>query len=515
MDSRVSSQDLQGVPLYTANQVRQIDRLAIEFDGEGQQGKAGYDLMIQAGEAAFGTLLTRWPDVRQLLILCGKGNNGGDGFVMARLARQHKMDVQLALLGDVADLKGEAKQAAQDALAEGIEVCDVSQLIWPKDTDTVVVDALLGTGLESDVSAHYKELIEQANNSGLPILAIDVPSGINATTGQKHGTAIVADATVTMIAHKQGLFTSDGPVHAGQVSLASLSVAPEVRESQVANCHLIRWQGFESQPFLAKRQLNAHKGLYGHVLIVGGDHGYGGAACLAAQAALRSGAGLVSVATRPEHIPAILARCPEVMVHGVNSGQDFQPLLDRADVIVIGPGLGQGHWGEQLLQQVMSVTTPVLVDADALNILAKGRIRHNLADRVSVMTPHPGEAGRLLGLENQDIQNDRFEAAKNLAEKFASSVVLKGLGSLIQTQRQTSICGDGNPGMASAGMGDVLSGIAGSLMAQNVNDLQQTLNTVVCASVCLHSAAADLAAKEGEYGLLASDVADSVRYLLK
>lgn len=248
---------------------------------------------------------------------------------------------------------------------------------------------------------------------------------------------------------------------------------------------------------------------------MGGDHGYGGAASLAAQAALRSGAGLVSVATRPEHIPAILARCPEAMVHGVNSGQDFQPLLDRADVIVIGPGLGQGHWGEQLLQQVMSVTTPVLVDADALNILAKGRISHNLANRLSVMTPHPGEAGRLLGLENHDIQNDRFDAAKKLAEQYASSVVLKGLGSLIQTQRQTSICGDGNPGMASAGMGDVLSGIAGSLMAQNVNDLQQTLNSVICASVCLHSAAADLAAREGEYGLLASDVADSVRYLLK
>lgn len=248
-----------GVPLYTANQVSQLDKLAIEFDG-GQQGKAGYDLMKQAGEAAFGTLLTRWASATQLLILCGKGNNGGDGFVMARLARQHKMDVQLVLLGDVADVKGEAKQAADDAIAEGLEVSAPDQLDWSRSDDTVVVDALLGTGLQSDVSANYEELIEQANNSGLPILAIDVPSGINATTGLKHGTAIMADATVTMIAYKQGLFTAEGPVHAGQVSLAALTVAPEVRESQEANSHLIRWKGFESQTFLAKRQLNAHKG---------------------------------------------------------------------------------------------------------------------------------------------------------------------------------------------------------------------------------------------------------------
>ena len=507
---------MKGVPLFTASQVRQIDRLAIEH-----HDVDGYGLMVQAGEAAFTSLLSRWPNVRQVLVLCGKGNNGGDGFVIARLAKQHNIEVQLAFIGNLADLKGEALQAAQDAIADGIEVLPASELIWPKEQDNVVVDALLGTGIQADVSGEFATLIEKANASGLPILAIDVPSGINATTGRKHGVAIRAAATVTMIAHKQGLFTADGPVYAGQVSLASLAVPRAVRESQQPNCQLIRWQALQNLEFLQARQLNAHKGLYGHVMIVGGDHGYGGAVSLAAQAALRSGAGLVSVATRPEHVSAILARCPEAMVHGVNGGNELQHLLERADVIVIGPGLGQGAWGEQLLQQVMKLTTPLVVDADALNILAKGRITHNLANRISMITPHPGEAGRLLGLENADIQADRFEAAKKLAEQFNSAVVLKGLGTVIQTQRQISICGDGNPGMASAGMGDVLSGIAGSLLAQNVNttngmpNLDQILNEVVCASVCLHSAAADLAARDGQFGLLASDVADSVRYLLK
>lgn len=508
--------DLKGVALFTASQVRQIDRLAIDH-----HDVDGYDLMVQAGEAAFTSLLSRWPHVRQLLVLCGKGNNGGDGFVIARLAKQHDIEVQLALIGNVADLQGEAQQAAEDAMADGIQVLGAKDLIWPKEQDNVIVDALLGTGIQSDVSGEFAQLIEKANGSGLPIMAIDVPSGINATTGHKHGVAIKADTTVTMIAYKQGLFTGDGPVYAGQVSLASLSVPRVVRESQEPNCQLIRWQSLQNLECLQARQLNAHKGLYGHVMIVGGDLGYGGAVSLAAQAALRSGAGLVSVATRPEHVSAILARCPEVMVHGVENGQDLQPLLERADVIVIGPGLGQSYWGEQLLQQVMKLTTPVVGDADALNILAKGKMGHNLADRVSMITPHPGEAGRLLGLENQDIQQDRFEAAKTLAEQYASAVVLKGLGTVIQTQRQISICGDGNPGMASAGMGDVLSGIAGSLMAQNVNNsngtpnLDQALHDIVCAAVCLHSAAADLAAKDGEFGLLASDVADSVRYLLK
>jgi NAD(P)H-hydrate epimerase len=226
------------------------------------------------------------------------------------------------------------------------------------------------------------------------------------------------------------------------------------------------------------------------------------------------------------------------MVHGVKSGQDLQMLLDRADAIVIGPGLGQSYWGEQLLQQVMAVHTPVMLDADALNILAKGRIKHNLAERISVLTPHPGEASRLLGLGSSEIQShinlNRFDVVKDLVNLYSSSVVLKGVGSLICTQVEegsdehlVSICNDGNAGMATGGMGDVLSGILGSLMAQSLNSKIQTpelteessfaaaLQELVVSAVCLHSAAADVAAKQGQAGLLGSDVINSIRGLLK
>ncbi len=287
------------------------------------------------------------------------------------------------------------------------------------------------------------------------------------------------------------------------------------------NAQQVSWQHFQNGPSFAKRTADCHKGHFGHVMIVGGDLGMGGAVSLAAAAALRSGAGLVSVATRPEHVSAILARHPEVMVHGVGSGQDLQPLLARAQVIVIGPGLGQSYWGEQLLQQVFALTTPVVLDADALHIMAKGRVAHNLAARVSVMTPHAGEAAHLLygnslaDGNRQKIQDERLTSVTQLAHKYSSSVVLKGMGSLICSEQQLSICGDGNPGMASAGMGDVLSGIMGSLLAQQVANLPQALHEVACAAVCLHSAAADEAAKEGQAGMVATDVIQQLRTLLR
>ncbi len=517
--SLVSVQNIQtqGVALFTAQQVKELDQLAIkQIDSE------GYELMEQAGEAAFMAILSQWPSVRQLLVLCGKGNNGGDGFVVARLAKQHEIEVQLVLTCQPSELTGFAKLAAQDTFAEGIQVVAQSDVQWPDVMDgCVIVDALLGTGLNTDVTGPIKQLIEKVNVSNLPVLAIDVPSGINATTGALQGVAIKARTTISMIAFKQGLFTGAGPAYAGQVRLAPLAVDKQVIQSQLPSSRLVNWQHLQKSPLFAKRALDSHKGHFGHVMIVGGDLGCGGAVTMAAGAALRSGAGLVSVATRPEHVTAILARHPEAMVHGVGSGQDLQPLLERADVIVIGPGLGQSYWGEQLLQQVMALTTPVVLDADALNILAKGRIAHNLTDRLSVMTPHPGEAARLLYVKEEaagntgEIQNDRFTSVTDLAQKYASCVVLKGLGSLICSDKKISICSDGNPGMASGGMGDVLTGIVGSLMAQNVLALKKDLHDVVSSSVCLHSAAADEAAKEGQAGMVASDVIEQIRGLLK
>jgi hydroxyethylthiazole kinase-like uncharacterized protein yjeF len=557
------------VALFSAAQAQQIDVLAIA------EAAGGYDLMKQAGEAVFQTVLTQWPSVRQLLILCGKGNNGGDGFVVATLAAQHGIAVQLVLTCDINELKGAAKQAAEDAFSLGLRVIKPADIKWPPQPDdcfldhcfvnngvvnagvvdgsvvnksvvnksvvnagvvdgsvvnksvvnksvvnkSVIIDALFGTGLASDIRAPVYALIEQTNAAKLPVVSVDIPSGINATSGALQGIAIRADITVTMIVYKQGLFSGAGPVYSGQVRLAPLSVTEHVLADLTPSSYLVNWQCLQKSHFFTQRARDAHKGHFGHVLIIGGDLGMGGAVILAAGAALRSGAGLVSVLTRPEHIGAILARHPEAMAHGIGGVQDVQPLLAQADVIVIGPGLGQGQWGEQLLQQVMAVSTPVVLDADALNILAKGQSRHNLAQRHSVLTPHPGEAARLLEVETAQIQADRLTATAHLAHRYTSSVVLKGLGSLVQTGLQVSICQNGNPGMASGGMGDVLSGIMGSVLAQQAAHLSGAMHELVSSSVCLHSAAADIAGKDcnGQdhlAGLLASDVVSTLRALL-
>jgi hydroxyethylthiazole kinase-like uncharacterized protein yjeF len=516
------------VALFSAEQAQKIDALAIA------EAADSYALMKQAGDAVFQTVLAQWPGVRQLLILCGKGNNGGDGFVVARLAAQHGIAVQLVLTCEINELKGAAKQAAEDAFALGLRVIKQADIKWPQQSDafvagesvigeSVVIDALFGTGLASDIRAPVFSLIEQVNAvksaAKLPVVSVDIPSGINATSGALHGIAIRADITVTMIVYKQGLFSGAGPVYSGQVRLAPLSVTDNVLANLTPSSHLVNWQCLQKSHFFAKRARDAHKGHFGHVLIAGGDLGMGGAVILAAGAALRSGAGLVSVLTRPEHVSAILARYPEAMVRGVSADQDVQSLLAQADVIVIGPGLGQGQWGEHLLQQVMALSTPVVLDADALNILAKGQMLHNLAQRHSVLTPHPGEAARLLTVETAEIQADRFTASAQLAQRYTSSVVLKGLGSVVQTGLQVSICQDGNPGMASGGMGDVLSGIMGSVLAQQAAHLPGAMHELVSSSVCLHSAAADIAGKDGTgqdhlAGLLASDVVTTLRALL-
>lgn len=519
-------QDLQGtpgygVPLYSAVQAQQIDKLAIE-----QYSVEGYDLMEQAGEAAFLTLLNQWPGVRRLLILCGKGNNGGDGFVVARFAAQYGCDVQLVLTCDLNELRGAARQAVEDAIGCGLSIMTPVEIDWNQlsqeaiEQDTVIIDALLGTGLTSDVRGPMVPLIEQMNAAALPVLAIDIPSGINATTGAVQGIAVCADVTLTMILYKQGLFTGAGPVHSGHVRLAPLSVADHILATHTPASYLVNWQSLQKNVIFAKkRPLDSHKGHFGHVLIIGGDLGYGGAAILATGAALRSGAGLVSVITRPEHVVAVLSRHPEAMVHGVNSADiclsHIETLMARADVIVVGPGLGQGRWGEQLLAQVMKLTCPVVLDADALNMLAEGRVKHNLSQRDSVLTPHPGEAARLLNLETIEIQKDRAAATTRLVDLYNSSVVLKGVGSLVQTDQLVTICNDGNPGMATGGMGDVLSGILGSLLAQHINHLPEVMSVLISSGVCLHSAAADIAAKEGQAGLLAGDVVENLRALLK
>lgn len=257
---------------------------------------------------------------------------------------------------------------------------------------------------------------------------------------------------------------------------------------------------------LPARPRDAHKGLFGHVLIVGGNFGMAGAVRLAGEAALRTGAGLVSVATQPEHVTVVASECPEIMAHGVENSNDLKPLLLKATVIVIGPGLGQTDWSKQLFETVFASPQPKVIDADGLNLLAQ----HPKKFEQWVLTPHPGEAGRLLNCEAKQIQADRISAIRELQATYGGVVVLKGAGSLICASNSLSICQSGNPGMASGGMGDVLSGVIGALLAQNFN-LQQAAEL----GVCLHACAGDMAAQQmGERGLIASDLMSYLHLLV-
>jgi NAD(P)H-hydrate epimerase len=264
------------------------------------------------------------------------------------------------------------------------------------------------------------------------------------------------------------------------------------------------------QCLLPPRERNAHKGLFGHVLVIGGDTGMGGAVALAAEAAARTGAGLTGVATQPAHVAAILARRPEIMVTGVTSGQALEPLLARPSLLVVGPGLGHSAWSEQMLQQATLCGLPLVLDADGLNLLAAGRVVREPRRDNWILTPHPAEAARLLGVTTADIQQDRSAAARALQQRYGGVIVLKGAGTLVcGPDGITGSCTGGNPGMASGGMGDVLAGIIGGLLAQGL-----TATDAASLGVCLHAEAADIAARQGERGLLASDLLAPLRSLV-
>ena len=491
--------------LYSAADTRVIDQTAID-----EWGLSGMELMERAGQGALATLRQYWPEARTLSVVCGSGNNGGDGYVVARLALELGCDVRAYPAVPPESLQGEARLAYERYRAGGGEILD----FIPEDFEAteILVDGLLGTGLDRDVSGPYAEIIEAINRyrargeqhdtNQRAVVALDIPSGLHADTGSRLGVAVKADLTVSFVALKRGLFTGDGPELAGMVILDDLSLPGAARQKVLPSARL--W--IPPIPPLPRRSLSGHKGLYGHVLVVGGDHGFSGAVRLAAEAAARVGAGLVSVATRTDHAIILNLTRPELMVHGVETAANLDALLERATVVAIGPGLGQSDWGLSLLERVLMTELPLVVDADALNLLVDSpHVRHNW-----VLTPHPGEAGRLLGVTNQEIQRDRFTAISSLQSRYGGTIVLKGSGTLIQTSDGIAdICGAGNPGMASGGMGDVLTGVIAGLIAQKIHPAEAAR-----LGVCLHAAAGDLAAKDGERGLLASDLLGKLRYLL-
>ncbi len=488
--------------LYSAAQTRALDAAAIEHGG-----LPGITLMARAAEAAFARLVRRWPAPAAIAVVCGGGNNGGDGYLIAALARKRGLPVTVFTVGDPARLSGDAASARQHALDEGVAVASWAAGCLPAGPGAVIVDALLGTGLGGPVRAAAAAVIDAINASGLPVLAVDIPSGLCADTGQVLGTAVRATATVTFIGRKRGLYTAAGPALAGDLEFDDLAVPAE---SFAAVPRAEAWELLSlvaEREALAPRPPQAHKGHFGNVLVIGGDHGMGGAALLAAEAALRAGAGLVRVATRGEHVPAFLARLPEAMVRAVPDVHELEPLLAASDLLVLGPGLGRGPWGEQLFARALASGLPAVIDADGLALLAAAG---DSWPAPAVLTPHPGEAGRLLGSDSRTVQSARFTAARDLAARYAATVVLKGNGSLVVGEDGSAgLCEAGNPGMATGGMGDVLAGLAGGLLAQGLSPAGAAR-----LAVCAHAAAADLAAADGQRGLLPSDLFAPLRRLL-
>ncbi len=487
--------------LYTAEQTRELDRIAIE-----EWGIPGIRLMKSAGRVVFEQISERWPG-SPLIIFCGAGNNGGDGYIVAALAAAKGLQVQLLQLAPPEKLRGDALKAFQFAETAGVEMVPFAECISLQ--TGVIVDAMLGTGFSGAVREPTAQAIHLINRSGLPVVAVDIPSGLSSDTGAAD-IVVEADLTCTFIGLKQGLFTGRGPAVCGELIYSDLGVPETVFAEQPAAAEILELD--ELMGHLPEREKDAHKGNFGHLLVIGGDCGFGGAALLAAEAALRSGAGLVSVCTRPEHVPALLARQPEIMAKGVVSGQELEPFLTAPTVLVVGPGLGQSPWSEQMLQKAIASGTPAVLDADALNLLSLGRIGRDADLSGCVLTPHPGEAARLLGISSAEVQANRFSAVRDLQHKFGCPVVLKGAGSLVCTgnDQAVAVCTTGNPGMASGGMGDVLSGIVGGLMAQNL-----TPRDALKLAVCLHGTAADRAAiSGGERGLLATDLMLPLRKLV-
>ncbi|MDH3690174.1 MAG: NAD(P)H-hydrate dehydratase [Gammaproteobacteria bacterium] len=478
--------------LFGAAQTRELDRLAIE-----DCGIAGASLMTTAGEAAFACVRRKWPQAKHITVVCGGGNNGGDGYVVAHAAKSAGMDCCVLALAE--PRSDDAKQMRRMVETDGIAVESFDAQLPSTD---VIVDGLFGTGLERAVSGQWARAIEAINAATAPVLALDIPSGIHADTGRVLGSAVRADLTVTFIGLKLGLFTGRGPEFVGEIRFENLGVPSQIYD--VVSPLAVRVTPQSLCRLVPRRARDAHKGHAGHVLVVGGDLGMPGAVRMAGAAAYRSGAGLVTVATQAAHAELVTAYTPELMVAAVDDCEALRQCAERCSAIAVGPGLGRNAWGQAMFAAATELNRPLVVDADALNLLADNPFsRDNW-----VLTPHPGEAARLLGSSTADVQADRRAAACAIIERYGGVCVLKGAGTLIASSSDNVyLCDRGNPGMASGGMGDVLSGVIIALIAQGLG-----LAEAARLGAWIHASAGDRGAQQGgELGLMATDLLRHIR----
>jgi len=501
--------------VLNAAQMREADRRTID-----DIGISSLVLMENAGRQTVAAMEAMYNDLaeRQVAVLCGRGNNGGDGFVVARTLLQRGVDVSVFLMGRVADVRGDARTNLEILGRLGLTVVEIGdsqawELHFSEVSDcTLIVDAIFGTGLNAPVSGLIESVIADVNASGIPVVAIDLPSGLSADSHEPIGPSVEASLTVTLAAPKLPLVLPPGETHAGDIVIADIGVPGDVLEALDGPRISLLTRG-TMRPLITPRSADSHKGDYGHVLVVAGSRGKTGAAHLAALGALHSGAGLVTVAT-PATCQAIVATMgPEYMTEALaetDEGLDPQEvdrLLELArDVIAIGPGLGRDAGTRRFVQQLVDrATMPIVIDADGLNAFSEEPDK--LAGREGrdvIITPHPGEMGRLVGMSADEVQASRLEIARNFAAAHHVYVVLKGHRTIIATpDEKIFINPTGNPGMATGGTGDVLTGMIAAWLAQLLD-----AEAACKLAVYLHGMAGDLAeADSGDIAMTSADVA--------
>lgn len=508
-DTTLSGED--AMLILTAEEMRSADRATTE-----RFGVASMELMRHAGEAVARFVAREFPHARRITVLCGKGNNGGDGFVAARALAGMGKDVSVLLLGSPADLKGDAKTAFVEMGIAPVAAADETALGGSEvqallGSAELLLDAVVGTGIQPPLRGVAAVLRERVNTLAAPVVAVDIPSGWDADSREiRTEGAYRADAVVTFtapkLAHVFGNLTESAY---GPIVVAPIGSPEEAVQSEMG----LRWAGASAAMAQRPRRADSNKGMYGHVLVVGGARGKSGAPSMASLAALRTGAGLVTAAVAESILPLVAGVTPELMTIPLKedaageidpAAVDFDALLERKTVLAIGPGLGQMPGAERFLLELLNKSrVPMVLDADALNILAKHPEKIGGAGRVMVLTPHPGEMARLARSSVREVQANREGLAREFAMKHGVTLVLKGWRTLIAHPDGTvAVNTTGNPGMAKGGSGDILTGITAAMLAQHADHAADAVN----AAVYLHGLAADFAVRaQDEHTLLATD----------
>tara|TARA_R110002049_G_scaffold147342_1_gene310083 strand:- start:47717 stop:49201 length:1485 start_codon:yes stop_codon:yes gene_type:complete len=482
-------------PVFTRQQIQNLESSAIQ-----QHGFKSYDLMQRAGKAAFMFIREHYPDAKRVLVITGGGNNAGDGYILARLLHTADTECYTMPVVPITRLRGDAMRAQNDyAIHDGRDI-DFTEDLPECD---LIVDAIFGIGLTRPVENEFADIINAINHTPVPVLSLDIPSGLSAETGNPMGPTVYANSTLTFIGLKSGLITGESRNYTGKVGVDSL----DLPDSVIENAEKLGMSLSETMParLLSARSQSGYKNLYGHVLVVGGNIGYPNAARLAGEAAARTGTGLVSVACHPNNVAAIASGCGSLMVKGIRESRDLGELIKKADVILIGPGLGQDKWAQKIFARVIETSKPLIVDADALRLLGNnpGHCDH------WILTPHPGEAAQLLACNTEEIQLNRTSSALAIQEQYSGVTVLKGSGTLTCHDQQINFCTSGNVSLATGGSGDVLAGIIASLAGQGLS-----ISDAANCGVMLHGLAAELISKYGTRGVLAQDLFPAIYKLV-